>query len=365
MDLACYATLSIINCKFLSPKHVIEQHIPSRSIMARGVCQQFFSCYLRPGSWDDMWIAYGISSYLHGLWYKKYFGNNEHRFQIYQQMNQVTTFERTQRPIVLVPPKEAPYVNQNFHFQPLFPQTCSEEYNIMRATKAHLVVRMLEDRIGQQALAQVFNKMLTLAASSAASKEFETWNGLLLTTEDFIKGINTVTVKDIQPFFQKWVNSGGHARFKARFGYNRKKNTVELGLEQELGSKSPLKLMYPTEAYRAHKLTGFLLFSAKNCIPYAGPFPLSVQELDGATKHIVQVEENTTKYDVVCHSKTRRHKKKRTPIWTGEEMDIDLNDADPDCPVLWIKYALCYQSECDLTRFFLNKCDADSGLIRT
>ncbi|GAV02603.1 hypothetical protein RvY_13145 [Ramazzottius varieornatus] len=311
VDLASYATLSIINCKYLSPKHIIDTHILSRSIMARGVCQQFFTCYLRPGSWDDTWIAYGISSYLHGLWYRKYFGNNEHRYQIYQQMSQVTTFERQQRPIVLVSPKEAFYVNQNFHFQPLFPQTCSEEYNNMRALKAHLVVRMLEDRIGQQALAQVFNKMLTLAASFAASKEYEAWSGLLLTTEDFLKGINTVTVKDIQPFFQKWVNSGGHARFKARFGYNRKKNTVELGLEQEV--------------------------STKNCIPYAGPFPLSVQELDGATKHIVLVEENTTKYDVVCHSKTRRHKKKRTPIWTGEEMDIDLNDADPDCPVLWIK----------------------------
>lgn len=110
----------------------------------------------------------------------------------------------------------------------------------MRALKAHLVVRMLEDRIGQQALAQVFNKMLTLAASSAASKEYEAWSGLLLTTEDFLKGINTVTVKDIQPFFQKWVNSGGHARFKARFGYNRKKNTVELGLEQEVSGKCTL-----------------------------------------------------------------------------------------------------------------------------
>lgn len=105
---------------------------------------------------------------------------------------------------------------------------------------------------------------------------------------------------------------------------------------------------------------------AKNCIPYAGPFPLSVQELDGATKHVVQVEENTIKYDVVCHSKTRRHKKKRTPIWTGEEMDIDLNDADPDCPVLWIKYA--HSTDQCMVRSFpalgTKSCD-DSGWTRT
>lgn len=59
-----------------------------------------------------------------------------------------------------------------------------------------------------------------------------------------------------------------------------------------------------------------------------GPITVWIQELDGTFKHNLQVEENTTKHDITCHSKSRRNKKKKIPLCTGEEVDMDLTNME-------------------------------------
>ena len=50
-----------------------------------------------------------------------------------------------------------------------------------------------------------------------------------------------------------------------------------------------------------------------------------LQELDGTFKHTLQIEDNLSKHDLTCHSKSRRNKKKKIPLCTGEEIDMDLS----------------------------------------
>ncbi len=50
-----------------------------------------------------------------------------------------------------------------------------------------------------------------------------------------------------------------------------------------------------------------------------------LQELDGTFKHTLQIEDNLSKHDITCHSKSRRNKKKKIPLCTGEEIDMDLS----------------------------------------
>ena len=57
---------------------------------------------------------------------------------------------------------------------------------------------------------------------------------------------------------------------------------------------------------------------------YVGPLVVSVQELDGTFRHPLQVEGSIAKADIICHSKSRRNKKKKIPLCTGEEVDMDL-----------------------------------------
>lgn len=58
---------------------------------------------------------------------------------------------------------------------------------------------------------------------------------------------------------------------------------------------------------------------------YVGPLLVQLQELDGTFKHTLQIENTVVKADITCHSKSRRNKKKKIPLCTGEEVDMDLS----------------------------------------
>lgn len=58
---------------------------------------------------------------------------------------------------------------------------------------------------------------------------------------------------------------------------------------------------------------------------YVGPLLVNIQELDGTFKHTLQIEGTVAKADITCHSKSRRNKKKKIPLCTGEEVDMDLS----------------------------------------
>ena len=59
-----------------------------------------------------------------------------------------------------------------------------------------------------------------------------------------------------------------------------------------------------------------------NYIPFSpqGPLIVSIQELDGSFPHTVQVEDTVSHHELPCHSKSRRNKKKKIPLCTGEEV---------------------------------------------
>lgn len=188
----------------------------------------------------------------------------------------------------------------------------SPRYMEVMRKKAHLIIRMLEHRIGQELLLQVFNKQLALASNAATTKiGAGLWHHLLISTDIFVKSIITATGKDMSVFMDQWVRTGGHARFHLTSFFNRKRNTIELELRQDCVAQKGVR-------------------------KYVGPLLVQLQELDGTFKHTLQVENTVVKADIVCHSKSRRNKKKKIPLWTGEEVDMDLTPMD-DSPVLWIR----------------------------
>ena len=97
-----------------------------------------------------------------------------------------------------------------------------------------------------------------------------------------------------------WVRSSGVAHLNSSFTFDRKKNSVEIEIRQDQGGG----------------------------VQYVGPMVIRIQELDGAFHHTVQIEKNLTKITLSCHSKSRRNKKKKIPLLTGEEIDIDHSQTD-------------------------------------
>ena len=52
---------------------------------------------------------------------------------------------------------------------------------------------------------------------------------------------------------------------------------------------------------------------------------MALQELGGQFQHTFQVEHVHSKHDITCHSKSRRNKKKKIPLVTNEEVDMNLS----------------------------------------
>ncbi|XP_052846628.1 transcription initiation factor TFIID subunit 2 [Drosophila gunungcola] len=326
-DISAYATMSIASVNLLHSIAIIDQTYVSRTFMSRAVAEQFFGCFITSHHWSDTWLAKGIAEYLCGLYSRKCFGNNEYRAWVQAELARVVRYEEQYGGIILdcsQPPAPLPVSGTNplaaaskqqeiVHYFPIKSlHTVSPKYVEAMRRKAHLVIRMLEHRIGQELLIQVFNKQLALATNAASTKiGAGLWSQLLISTNIFIKAIFTVTGKDMSVFMDQWVRTGGHAKFSLTSVFNRKRNTIELEIRQDFVNQLGVR-------------------------KYNGPLLVQLQELDGTFGHTLQIENTLVKADITCHSKSRRNKKKKIPLCTGEEVDMDLSAMD-DSPVLWIR----------------------------
>ncbi|XP_077971287.1 transcription initiation factor TFIID subunit 2-like [Styela clava] len=309
-DIESYASLGIFNTNLLHSKIILDQNPETRKQMAKMISNQFFGCFMARESWNDLWLPTGLSAYLQGLWVKNIFGNNEYKHLIASETKKLCHYEMNVQPVTLCYNASHDSADSNTSLRN--PHTMSPKYYEMLQCKSHLVMRMIENSIGPQLLLQALNKLLSLANTSAQQKvPNSTWVAMLLSTESFLKSINTVSGKKIDHLMNQWVYQSGVVCFKGRFTFNRKRNAVELDVKQHTGGKGIRK--------------------------YVGPLTVRIQELDGSFQHTIQVEENTTKHDIQCHSKSRRNKRKKIPLLNGEEADIDLSAMDPDSPVLWLR----------------------------
>ncbi|KAK9889670.1 hypothetical protein WA026_007049 [Henosepilachna vigintioctopunctata] len=326
-DYRSYATMSIFSVNLLHSGVIIDQVYETRRVVAQSIAEQFFGCFISMQNWSDMWLNKGISQYLCGLYCKKSFGNNNYRGLIQSTLLEVVQYEEKFGGIILDPsqppaplavgantPQSNPQKPQEekFYFSIRNLHTMSPMYISALHKKSMLVMRMLEHRIGPELLLQVFNKQLSLAVNAAQQKIGSgLWGHMLISTNVFTKAIFTVTGKDMAVFIDQWVRTGGHAKFHLTSVFNRKRNTIELEIRQDATKQLGIR-------------------------KYVGPLLVTLQELDGTFKHMLQIENTVVKADITCHSKSRRNKKKKIPLCTGEEVDMDLSAMD-DSPVLWIR----------------------------
>lgn len=314
-DVRAYSTMSILSTHLLHSIAIIDQTYGTRKALSIAIAEQFFGCFITMKNWSDTWLAKGIAEYMCGLYSKKCFGNNEYREWIQSELAEVVKYEEEYGGIILdssQPPAPLPVsstapatVSKQVEIAHYFPvrnlHTMSPKYIEAMRKKAHLLIRMLEHRIGQELLLQVFNKQLALATNAAGTKiSSGLWHHLLISTNVFTKAIFTVTGKDMSVFMDQWVRTGGHAKFLLTSVFNRKRNTIELEIRQDCVNQKGVR-------------------------KYVGPLLVQLQELDGTFKHTLQIENTVVKADITCHSKSRRNKKKKIPLCTGEEVDMDLS----------------------------------------
>lgn len=272
---------------------------------------------------NEWWLVNGIASFFSGLYLKKLFGNNEYKYMLYEKMKEVCLFEREQGLIVLDFNYSGLIIGKE-NLSKATPAQYSFRYHLIGSPafykvaekKAHLVVRLIDDCIGHDVMLQIVNKLLTQASSSSAlDKPFaqNCWSSFLVSLDGFNNAIAAYSTKDIKNLLDLWVYKPGFARLNGSFSFNRKKNTVEIEIKQDMANQ---------RGYRK----------------YVGPITIIIQEIDGSFTHNLQIEDTlSTKFDIACHSKGKKNKKKKILLITGEEVDIDSSQLDSDSPILWIR----------------------------
>lgn len=297
-----YSSLGIFSTELLHSHRIIDNVQMTRRLIAQAIARQYFGCYMLHQSWCDWWLSEGLSLFISGLFIRRMFGSTEYQFYIMEEHNKVCQYEMNN----ILPPLCGHSTNtKGFH-----PLLCSEKQTQILSSKSHLVLRMIQLKIGHELLIQVFNKLLTLASVAASSSESIKWSNMLLSTDGFLKLILTVSGKDMTHFADQWISRNGVTLFNCSFNYIRKKNIVELKLIQE-----------PPKGYQK----------------FIGPMSVVIQEFDGCFDHNIQIEETTVTYELPCHSKIRKAKRRKIPLSHGQEIEIDVSSLDVEVPVLWIK----------------------------
>ncbi|XP_065176434.1 transcription initiation factor TFIID subunit 2-like isoform X2 [Sycon ciliatum] len=343
-DLASYASMSIISVYALHSPRYIEQTVASRQLLSLALAQQYFGCFLCPKSWNEVWLSTGAAAYIQLMFQRRMFGNSHYRCLLKQAVDRVCQLENQTGGIPALHPRklsELPSTesggtapaeqeqqhrhNEDSRSSSLHPHALhggasawsSDTFGRDRIAlqqgqdqKSLLVMHMLAAHTGQDCVMQAFNKLLALGvAASEQSIICGAWNNVLLSTDTFVRAVTSVSGKTLDTFLRYWVYQSGCANFVAKFSYNRKRNGLEVHVHQDAPSNRR----------------------------YAGPLTINVQELDGSFQHVIQVEAVDRSYEIPCHSKARRTKKKRIALVTGEEVDMDLSLVESDSPVLWLR----------------------------
>uniref|UniRef100_A0A914UPH0 Transcription initiation factor TFIID subunit 2 n=1 Tax=Plectus sambesii TaxID=2011161 RepID=A0A914UPH0_9BILA len=312
-EVTAYAGLTIFSLSVLYHKKVVDLVPHSRTLLAHAVAQQFFGCFVNPSQWLDVWLMRSLSRYCTGLFIQRYFGNNEYLYHMQRVLSSVHEYESAWGPVFLRPLRSEDRAREALHFDPRNSETCSPTYADVLAKKGHFTIRMLEKRLGKEPLFQVLHKILTVSMQFSQQRFLPaSWQQMTVSTDSFFRTVSNVTGQELPTFLEQWIYGGGHAHFQVKFSFNRKRNMVELEIKQEPSLNSGRQ-------------------------KYVGPLTVVVQELDGSFTHIVQIDDVLSRHDLQCHSKGRRQKKKKIPLCTGEELEIDLTNMDADSPVLWLR----------------------------
>ncbi|KAF8376458.1 taf-2, partial [Pristionchus pacificus] len=311
-DVVAYSSFSLVSVNVLYHKKIIDVVQRTRQLLTFSVASQFFSCFISASDFADLWVVRALARYLTSLYVEKVFGRNESLFHSKRMLADLCEFESDWGSVMLRP------VNDNVYPMTHAPTgsalTCSPLYAEQLWQKGELVIRLLAKKLGHEPFFQVLHKILSVGEQMGPGRRDNPtcWTYLTLTTNAFFRTVHSVTGQEMPTFLEQWVYGGGHASFHINFIFNRKRNMVELDIRQEDTGKPGVMM-------------------------YTGPLTIVVQELDGCFEHHVQIDSELSRHELQCHSKGRKQKRKKVPLSTGEEVEVDLSNMDPDSPVLWVR----------------------------
>eukprot|EP00158_Paraphelidium_tribonemae_P009272 Partr_v1_DN28819_c0_g2_i5_m33142 putative TAF2 RNA polymerase II, TATA box binding protein (TBP)-associated factor len=254
-------TVSVMSTRYLHDSRIIDETFESRIEIARSIALQWFGQYIFPKTWADNWLIVGLANYVTGLFVRRHFGNNEYRFRLKKDIEKCYQIDIDQPPLFLANASDVIILDD-----------LSSESLIK--LKAPLVIYMLEKFLGKNMMQKIINKTIVAAISG------EMVTGL--STSHFLKSVKKISGKEPKPFADQWIFRSGTPKLIASYVLNRKKNIIELKIQQAEGR--PL---------------------------YVGNLTVRVHEPDGTFDHVVAVEERLHHFELLYHTKYKRQRQNK------------------------------------------------------
>uniref|UniRef100_A0A7E4VJ80 Transcription initiation factor TFIID subunit 2 n=1 Tax=Panagrellus redivivus TaxID=6233 RepID=A0A7E4VJ80_PANRE len=308
-DYVSYTGLALLPVDILYNKKVIDVVLQTRKHIVHGIASQFFGCFVQPMRYHDLWLTNALARFMTMLYVERAFGYCEYTYEVHQLMKDVCEYENRFGKICLRPRSTADIAD--CYGNPMSPVLTSPRHFEMAIRKGILIVRMVHNRLGKEPFMKVLHRLINIATHNGGpDKARFNWYLMTVSAESFFASVTSVTGREMPTLIEQWIHGGGHAHFDVRYMFNKRRNVIELEVEQK------------------PKL-GRLL--------YTGPLTISVQETDGAYTHTIQIDKELHHDDLPCHSKTRNKKKKKVMLSIGEEVEIDFGHFDAEATILWIR----------------------------
>ncbi|KAH8701053.1 putative transcription initiation factor TFIID subunit TSM1/127kD [Talaromyces proteolyticus] len=316
-DIACDTiptpSLSICSNRLLFPETIIDPMYDSTRSLVYALASQWAGVSLVPKDVKDTWVTAGVAYYITDTFMKKLCGNNEYRFRIKQMSDRVCDLDY-----------ERPSIYELGNYLRLDPSELE-----FIALKAPLVLFILERRLskasGKPTVSRIIGRLLL------NNRMGDLTNGAV-TTMNFIKLCEKFGHCRLDVFFQQWVFGAGCPRFSATQRFNKKKLVVEIMIKQLQGESQGAKDLEKSSFLRDLKEELRSVYAAPVQPVFTGSMTIRIHEADGTPyEHIVEIKEQTTKFEVPYNTKYKRLKrnkrqKERVTLNVGADPNAETQD---------------------------------------
>lgn len=321
-DVACdtipTASLSICSNRLLFPETIIDPMYDSTRSLVYALASQWSGVSLIPREITDTWLTVGVAYYITDTFMKKLCGNNEYRFRIKQMSDRVCELDY-ERPSIFD-------MGSYLRFLP-------SELDFI-ALKAPLVLFILERRLskasGKPTVSRIIGRLFL------NNRMGDLANGAM-TTSGFIRICERFGHCKLDVFFQQWVYGAGCPRFSATQRFNKKKLVVEIMIKQLQGESQGIRDLERSSFLRDMKEELRSIYAAPVQPVFTGSMTIRIHEADGTPyEHIVEIKEQTTKFEVPYNTKYKRLKRnKRQKERATQNVGSDPNAETQDDVLLY------------------------------
>lgn len=339
--------LAVLSGNLLHTSRNIDAGFLSRELIMTTIVQSYVGCLLRPRGPNDAWIIAGLCAHVSAIGLRSLFGLNWYRFRIYDEM-QILCQESPSEAVVLSK------VDHGVHID-----VTSRKVE----RKAHIVVYMIERRIGSDMMRRALRDMVAegrnviVALSTQldrVQKTVQNATTLRQTQHSFIIKAFSSTANSLElskratvidaededveasPAASKRLRSNGVSngfddgllgvdvhqfmkRLRAICGTD-VKSMVRLWASS--GGVPRLRSSYRYNA-RRHSMEFVVLQDAveqgtlqngKLGLPFAGTVNVRIMEVEGAFEHPVEIRDNQLSTDIQCHSRRTKKSQNDTAV---------------------------------------------------